>query len=188
MEEKIKEMLNESSKTLAETEKCSDRIEDCTVLITNCLKNGNKVILAGNGGSGTQATHIAAEFTGRYKMERKALPAISLATDLAAITAIGNDYGFNKIFERQLEALGNKDDVLIALSTSGNSENILRCVEKAKNLGIKVIGLLGRDGGKQKNTSDIEIIIPSDNTPNIQETHLAILHIVCELVEDNLFR
>ena len=143
--------------------------------------------MAGNGGSSTQASHIAAEFTGRYNLERRALPAIALTTDLAAITAIGNDYGFDAIFERQLEALANAGDVFIALSTSGNSKNLIKVVEKAKELNVHVIGLLGKGGGALKNTSSVEIIVPSDNTPRIQEAHLMILHIICELVEKELF-
>ncbi|MBI2650983.1 D-sedoheptulose 7-phosphate isomerase [Candidatus Woesearchaeota archaeon] len=181
-------MLNESSALSKEiAEKYAKKIEECVKLVVSCMKNGNKLLLIGNGGSSTQASHIAAEFTGRYKMERKALSAIALTTDMAAITAIGNDYGFEKIFERQLEALGNKGDVLIALSTSGNSQNIINAVQKAKKMNMKAIGLLGKNGGRQVNTSDIEIIIPSDNTPRIQEAHLTILHIICELAEKELF-
>ena len=188
MKEDIKSMLEESGNLKIELAKnYAGNIEQCAKLIINCLKNNKKILLAGNGGSSTQATHIAAEFTGRYKLERKALPAIALTTDLAAITAIGNDYGFDNIFSRQLEALGNENDVLIALSTSGNSKNIINAVDTAKKMKIKVIGLLGKDGGKQKNSSDIEIIVPSNNTPRIQEAHLTILHIICEIVEKQLF-
>ena len=187
MKEDIKSMLKESGKLKEKLSNYSDKIEECINLILNSLNNNKKILLIGNGGSATQASHIATEFTGRYKLERKALPAIALTTDLAAITAIGNDYGFDKVFERQLEALGQKGDVLIALSTSGNSKNILKTVQKAKEMNIKVIGLLGKDGGKQKNTSDVEIIVPSENTPRIQEAHLTILHIICELVEKELF-
>ena len=165
----------------------SNGIENAAKLVINTLKNKKKIILIGNGGSAEMCAHIAAEFTGRYKLERKGLPAIALTTDLAAITAIGNDYGFDKIFERQIEALGNEGDVLIALSTSGNSVNILRAVEKARKMGIKVLSLLGKDGGRLKNMSDIEIIVPSDNTPRIQESHLMILHIICELAEKEMF-
>lgn len=185
----IKTMLMESanlSKNLAE--RYSNKIKECIDLILNCLKNKNKILLIGNGGSAEMSAHIAAEFTGRYKIERKALPAIAMTTDLSAITAIANDYGFDAVFERQLEALGNENDVLIALSTSGNSQNIINAVKMAKKMNIKAIGLLGKDGGKLKNVSDIEIIIPSENTPRIQEAHLAILHIICEIVENKLFK
>ena len=169
-------------------ERYTKKIQECVDIIVDCLKNGNKILLAGNGGSATQASHIAAEFTGRYKMERKGLPAIALTTDLAAVTSIANDYGFDVVFERGLEALGNDGDILIALTTSGNSPNIIRAAEKAKKMKIKVIGLLGKNGGKIKNVSDIEIVIPSGNTPRIQEAHLTILHIICELVEKSLFK
>ena len=161
-------------------------VERAVKLVTDALKNKKKVLLAGNGGSASMASHIAAEFTGRYKLERKALPAIALTTDIAALTAIGNDYGFDRIFERQLEALGKEGDVLIALSTSGNSENIIKAVEKARLIGIKTIGLLGKDGGKLKGKTDIEILITSNNTPRIQEAHLFILHNMCEEVEKQL--
>ena len=162
-------------------------IEEAAELVLNALKNNKKIILAGNGGSAEMSSHIAAEFVGRYKLERKGLPAISLASDSASVTSIGNDYGFERIFERQLEALGNEGDVLIALSTSGNSANIIKATEKAKKMNIHVIGLLGKDGGKLKNTSSVEIIVPSDNTPRIQEAHLMILHIICEIAENKLF-
>jgi len=181
-------MLNESSSVKNKlADEYSDKIKECVNIIVSALKKNNKILLAGNGGSATQASHIAAEFTGRYRLERKALPAIALTTDLATITAISNDYGFDKIFDRQIEAIGKGNDVLIVISTSGNSQNIINVVETAKKMNIKVIGLLGKGGGKQKNTSNIEIIIPSDNTPRIQEAHLTILHIICELVENELF-
>ena len=188
MEEKIKEMMKESSNVMMSvSEKNSKEINEAVEIVFECLKNKNKILLAGNGESSTQSSHIAAEFTGRYKLERKGLPGIALTTDLAAITAIGNDYGFEHIFERKLEALGKEKDVLIALSTSGNSANINNAIEKAKEMDIKVISLIGKEGGKQRGLSDVEIIVPSNNTPKIQEAHLAILHIICELVENKLF-
>lgn len=188
MEENIKNMLNESielNKKLIQDHQ--EKIEEIVNSIVKCIKNNNKIMLCGNGGSATQASHIAAEFVGRYKKERKSLPAIALTTDMANITAIGNDYGFNTIFERQVEGLGNKGDILICLTTSGNSENLIKATQKAKSMEIKTIGLLGKDGGKMKNTSDIEIIIPSENTPRIQEAHITILHIICEIMENKLF-
>ena len=187
MQNKIKSMIEESAEVKKLILSLSPQIEEATNLVINAIKNNKKIFLAGNGGSASQASHIAAEFVGRYKIERKALPAIALTADLSAITAIGNDYGFESIFERQLEALGNDGDVLIALSTSGNSPNIIKAVEKAKKNNINVIGLLGKDGGKLKNTSSVEIIVPSDNAPRIQEAHLMILHIICELVDEKLF-
>ena len=165
----------------------SGKIEQAANLIIDCLKNNNKIILCGNGGSASQASHISAEFVGRFKKERKALPAVSLTADLSAITAIANDYGYDKIFERQIEALGEEGDVLIALTTSGNSQNIVNAIEKSRLMKIKTIGLLGKNGGKAKSMANIDIIIPSGNTPRIQEAHLTILHIICELVEKRLF-
>ena len=188
MKEEIKSMLKEGIELNSRlTENFSDKIEQAANLIIDCLKNNNKILLCGNGGSASECSHIAAEFVGRFKKERKALPAIALTTDMPIITAIGNDYGFDKIFERQIEALGKKGDVLISMTTSGNSKNIINAIEKSSSKGIKTIGLLGKDGGRVKNTSNIEIIIPSDNTPRIQEAHLTILHIICELVEKKLF-
>ncbi len=188
MENEIKSMILES----AETEtlvagKLLAEIEKATELIINVLKNNKKILIAGNGGSCSQASHIAAEFVGRYKIERKGLPCIALTTDTSILTAWSNDYSYNTVFERQLEALANQGDVFIALSTSGNSINLIKAIEYAKHHGIHVIGLLGKDGGKLKNTSDVEIIVPSDNTPRIQEAHLMILHIICELVDKELF-
>ena len=187
MQNKIKSMIEESAEVKKLILSLSPQIEEATNLVINAIKNNKKIFLAGNGGSASQASHIAAEFVGRYKIERKGLPAIALTSDLSAITAIGNDYGFESIFERQLEALGNDGDVFIALSTSGNSKNLIKAVETSKKMSINVIGLLGKDGGKMKGTSDVEIIVPSDNTPRIQEAHLMILHIICELVDEKIF-
>lgn len=186
MQDTIKSMIEESAKTKRLVIELAPQIENAAKLVINALKNGKKIILAGNGGSASQASHIAAEFVGRYKIERKGLPAIALTADLAAITSIGNDYGFDAVFWRQLEALGNEGDVFIALSTSGNSKNLINAVEKAKELNVHTIGLLGKNGGKMASTSSVEIIIPSDNTPRIQEAHLMILHIICELAEKEL--
>ena len=187
MQESIKSMIEESIETKRLVQGLSPEIEKAAKLIIGALKNKKKILLAGNGGSSSQASHIAAEFVGRYKIERKGMPAIALSADLSAITSIGNDYGFDAVFERQLEALANEGDVFIALSTSGNSKNLIKAVEKAKELNAHVIGLLGKDGGKLKNTSKVEIIVPSDNTPRIQEAHLMILHIICELADKELF-
>ena len=188
MQNEVKAMINESieTKRLVQ-EKLAAKIEEAVQLIIKALKNNKKILIAGNGGSASQASHIAAEFVGRYKIERKAMPCISLTTDLAALTAIGNDYGFDAIFERQIDALGKEGDVFIALSTSGNSKNLVKAVEAARKINVHIIGLLGKDGGKLKNTSNVEIIVPSDNTARIQEVHLMILHIICELVDEELF-
>ncbi len=150
-----------------------------------CIKNGSKIILFGNGGSAADAQHIAAEFTGRYKTERKALPAIALTTDTSALTAIGNDYGYERVFDRQLEALAKQGDLLIGISSTGNSENVIRAFNLGKKLGCKSIGLSGKGGGKFKGNCDLNIIIPSDNTPRIQEMHILIGHTICQVIDDN---
>ncbi len=137
----------------------------------------------GNGGSAADCQHIAAELVGRFKSEREGLPAIALTTDTSILTAIGNDYSFNEIFARQIEALANKGDLVIGISTSGNSENVIRGILKAKKIGCYTVGLLGKDGGKLKNLVDLAIIIPSNNTPRIQECHILIGHIACEIVD-----
>lgn len=189
MKKIIKEMFNEQNNLNQDIyTSLTDDIEKAVNLIIECMKNNNKILLAANGGSATQCDHIEAEFVGRFKKERKALPAISLCSNIANLTAIGNDYGFEKIFERQVEAQGVENDILIGISTSGNSENVIKAIEKAKQKGMKTIVLLGRDGGKTKDMSDVEIIIPSQNTPRIQEAHITILHMICELVENELFK
>ncbi len=189
MEQNIRQMLKENIELQRRlVEDFPEKIKESAQLIINCIRNNNKVLLCGNGGSATQCSHIAAEFVGRFKKERKGLPAIALTTNTSNLTAIGNDYGFDKIFERQVEALGNKGDILLAISTSGNSQNVLNAMKKARNNGMKIIGLWGKGGGKSKGIADIEIVIPSDNTPRIQEAHITILHIICELMENELFR
>jgi len=167
-----------------------DIIVNASKLIIDCYRNGGKVILMGNGGSAADAQHIAAEFIGKFKLERASLPAISLTTNTSVLTALTNDYRYDIIFSRQLEALLKDKDILIAITTSGNSPNILKAVETAKSKNIKVIGMTGRNGDKLKNIlkkEDILINIPSDNTPRIQEGHITIGHIICGLVERNLF-
>lgn len=168
----------------------TDKITNSVLLTIDCYENGGKVVLVGNGGSAGDAQHIAAEFIGSFKLERASLPAISLTTNTSILTALANDYGYDIIFSRQLEALIKDKDILIAITTSGNSPNILKAVETAKSKNIKVIGMTGRNGGKLKTLlgkEDILINVPSDNTPRIQEAHIAIGHIICSLVERNLF-
>ncbi len=152
-------------------------------MVLKTIKNKKKIILMGNGGSAADAQHIAAEFTGRYKVERKALPAIALTTDTSALTAIGNDYGYEFVFERQVEALANKNDLVIGISTTGNSQNLLNAFKKARELGCNTLGLSGKGGGKFNKLCDLNIIIPSDNTPRIQEMHILIGHIFCQAVD-----
>jgi len=150
------------------------------------LKHGNKILLCGNGGSAADAQHIAAELTGRYKTERKGLAGIALTTDTSALTAIGNDYGYEYIFSRQIEAIAQKDDLIIGISTSGNSENILQAFNTAKELDCRTIGFSGKGGGKMNDYCDFNMVVPSDNTPRIQEMHILIGHIICQLI-DNAF-
>jgi D-sedoheptulose 7-phosphate isomerase len=164
----------------------SDVIDESINKITDCLKNQKKIILFGNGGSAADAQHIAAEFIGRFKQERNSLPAISLTTDTSIITSISNDYSFDEIFSRQCESLVNSGDVVIAISTSGDSKNIELGIKTSKQNGAVIIGLLGNNGGKIKNSVDIPIIVNSKDTAKIQEIHRIIYHIICEHVEKNL--
>ncbi|KIO78736.1 phosphoheptose isomerase [Pedobacter lusitanus] len=161
-------------------------IENGCKLVTETVLAGGKILVAGNGGSAADAQHIAAELTGRYVKERKALPAIALTVDTSALTAISNDYGFERVFARQLEAFAGPDDLFIAISTSGNSPNIIQALHTARELGCKTIGLSGRDGGQMNNLCDLNIIVPDDVTARIQEMHILIGHIFCKAV-DNLF-
>jgi len=161
-------------------------IELACKLVVDTVKAGNKVLLFGNGGSAADAQHIAAEFTGRYKTERKALPAIALTTDTSAITAIANDYGYDRVFDRQVKALANKGDLLIGISTSGNSTNVLRGFEIGKELGCKTIGLTGKNGGKFSVSCNLNIVVPSNDTARIQEMHILIGHIICQVIDDNI--
>jgi D-sedoheptulose 7-phosphate isomerase len=156
-------------------------------ILVNSIEQGNKVLLFGNGGSAADAQHIAAEFVGRFAFDRPALPALALSVNTSCVTAIGNDYGFDLIFSRQIEALGRPGDVAIGISTSGNSHNILRGVSVAKGLGLQTVGLTGCTGQKLKNAVDYCICVPSSDTPRIQECHILIGHIISELVEQTIF-
>ncbi len=159
-------------------------LEEACKLLVDTLKNGHKVLLCGNGGSAADAQHIAAELTGRYKSERGGLPAIALTTDTSALTAIANDYGYDKVFSRQVEALANRGDLLIGLSTSGNSNNVYLALQAATNNGCRTIGLSGKDGGKIRKLCDVNLIVPSDDTPRIQEIHILMGHILCQAVDN----
>ncbi len=154
--------------------------------VIEAFKSGHKLFFCGNGGSAADSQHIAAEFVGRFQKERPAWPAIALTTDTSALTALGNDYTFDIVFSRQLQALGQKGDVLIAISTSGNSKNVLEAVKQAKKMGMKAIGMTGGSGGQLAGLCDIVIIAASSKTARIQESHLVIFHAICELVENNL--
>ncbi len=150
-------------------------------------KTGNKILIAGNGGSAADAQHFAAELVGRYGFDRPSLPALALTTDTSNLTAIGNDYGYDYVFSRQLEGMGVAGDLFIGISTSGNSVNILNAFASAKEKGITTVALSGRDGGKMATVADHTLIVPSDATPRIQESHLLIEHIICDAIEKEMF-
>ncbi len=164
-----------------------EKIEEASILSIKTLKSGNKILLCGNGGSAADAQHIAAELTGRYKSDRRGLPAIALTTDTSALTSIANDYGYERIFDRQIEALANKDDLIIGISTSGNSQNIINALKLGKELGCNTLGFSGKDGGEMNKVCDVNLIVPSDDTPRIQEMHILFGHIICQIVDDGFF-
>lgn len=171
---------------MLEDKRLLDGVEEAASILTEALVGGNSVLVAGNGGSAGEAQHFAAEIVGRYKKERKGYPAIALTVDTSALTAIANDYSYDFVFERQLQALGKEGDVFVALSTSGNSQNLIRVLSYAKEAGIKTISLLGKGGGRALGLADVEIIIPSDDTPTIQELHLTIVHALCAHIDEQL--
>lgn len=162
------------------------RIEKASKLVIESYKNGGKVLTAGNGGSAADAQHIAAEFVSKFLIERPALSAISLGTNTSILTSIGNDYDHEIVFARQIQAHGRKGDIFIAISTSGNSKNIVKAAQTAQELGLKVIGLIGQKTSKLDEYSDVAIKVPSEKTPIIQESHIMIAHIICALVEKEL--
>jgi D-sedoheptulose 7-phosphate isomerase len=164
----------------------ADRIVQVANLIATAFREGHKVLLFGNGGSATDAAHIAAEFVGRYHRERAPLPAIALATDIAAITCIANDYGYDELFARQIRAHGQKGDIAIAISTSGNSPNVLKGVEAARAVGLTTIAWTGGSGGKLAGMVDHPFVVPSKVTARIQESHITLGHVLCELIEEQL--
>jgi D-sedoheptulose 7-phosphate isomerase len=161
-----------------------NEISEAAELCKSAILRGHKIMIAGNGGSAADAQHIAAEFVGRYERDRLSMPALALTVDTSALTAISNDYGFEAVFARQIEGLGQKGDVFIGISTSGNSSNIIKAVESARRKGIKIILLLGKDGGILRGQGDAEIVVPSQRTARIQEMHILIGHIICSLVEN----
>jgi len=161
-------------------------IERAAREITATVKRGGTVLICGNGGSAADSQHFAAELTGRFQRERRALPAVALTTDTSSLTALANDYGFDIVFERQVEALGRRRDLLVAISTSGRSPNVLKAVRRAKRIGMRTIGLTGRDGGTLARVADLPLIMPASSTARIQECHICVIHILCELVERDL--
>jgi D-sedoheptulose 7-phosphate isomerase len=186
LKKEIQEIINSSSKNILQVEKNSSQIESTVLKIISTIKNGNKIILFGNGGSAADAQHIAAEFIGRFQLERKSFPAIALSTDSSVITSLSNDYSFDLIFSRQCESLVDKNDLAIGISTSGNSKNVVNGLQTAKQIGAYTIGLLGHTDGQINKIVDIAINVDSKSTARIQEAHRIIYHIICELVEKNL--
>ena len=164
-----------------------EQLEVVVSKIVHALRAGRKVLLFGNGGSAADAQHLAAEFVNRFLYDRPALPAIALTTDSSIITSISNDYEYNRIFSRQIEALGKEGDIAIGISTSGNSPNVLLGLQKGRKMGLYTVALSGGDGGKMKTAAEISLIVPCRKTPRIQEVHITIGHIICELVEEALF-
>jgi D-sedoheptulose 7-phosphate isomerase len=182
----IKDIINEHILTANNLLDDSELIEEISSIVIDTLKTGNTIFLCGNGGSASDSIHIAAEIVGKFNSDnRKSLPAISLASNQSNITSIGNDFGFNSIFSRQLEGLGKSKDLLIALSTSGNSENVINALKSAEKLNIKRIGLTGLDGGKMLNHCDLILKVSSNNTARIQEMHIMIGHIICQLIDNS---
>jgi D-sedoheptulose 7-phosphate isomerase len=180
----LKNCLNSHIETAKKMEELLPLIQEAGELATNTLKNGGKVLICGNGGSAADAQHIAAELSGRFKKERIALAGIALTTDTSALTAIGNDYGYEFVFSRQTEALANEGDLLIGISTSGNSLNVIKAIDSAKKIGCKVITLTGKTGGEMKNSGNINLVMPSNDTPRIQEMHIMVGHMICAIVDE----
>jgi len=182
----ISTLIDESVKDISECKKMVNEINQVKDIIITTLKNENKIILFGNGGSAADCQHMAAEFVGRFLIKRKSLPAISITTDTSILTAVGNDFGFDQIFSRQCESLVSKGDVIIAISTSGNSINVINGINTAKEKGAVIVSLTGSNGGKLDDISDIILKMPTEHTPHIQECHRIIIHILCNLVEKEL--
>ncbi len=182
----IDEILKEHIDVVRKIDSMKDIINEISAVINKALFNGNKLLIMGNGGSAADSQHFAAEVVGRYKIERSGYPAIALTTDTSIITSIGNDYSFDRIFSRQIESLGVEGDVVMGLSTSGNSRNVMEGFTEAKKRGCETVALLGRDGGILKNYSDYKLIVPSETTARVQEGHILIIHILCDLFEKGL--
>ena len=190
MQESIINLINESVRTFTNISKDQHQvvlIENITNTILNAFKSDNKLLLCGNGGSAADAQHIAAELSGRFEIDRKPLNAEALHVNSSFVTAVANDYGYEEIYSRMIEAIGKNGDILLALSTSGNSKNIIRAIEKANFLGLITIGFSGNDGGAMQNLCKYNLIIPSDNTARIQEAHILVGHIICKLIEQKMF-
>ena len=185
IEFEFNEHLKASKATM---ESIGDSLEIAAKLCIESLQNGGKILIFGNGGSAADAQHIAAELVGRYKAERKGLAAIALTTDTSALTSIGNDYGYKRVFDRQVEALANKGDAVIGISTGGSSANVISALKLANDLGCKTIGLSGRDGGKMNTLCNVNLVVPAEDTPRIQEMHIVIGHSICHLIDQEFSR
>jgi len=187
---RIKDIIKASitvKEQLLQNESLLEQIETSVEVITNAFKNGNAVYFAGNGGSAADAQHLAAEFSGRFYKDRKALPSDALHCNSSYLTAVANDYSYDVIYSRLLEGLAKKGDVLVGISTSGNSKNIVKAFEMAESMGVTTIAFTGEKGGQMKSMANYVINVPSNTTPRIQESHILVGHIICELVEENIF-
>ncbi len=185
MLERIVSAFRESAEVkLAFVELYREKIYEVGTIMATAIKDGNKILLFGNGGSAADAQHIAAEIVGRFKKERRGLPAIALTTDTSILTAVGNDYGFDTVFERQVEALCLPGDVAVGITTSGNSENVLRGLKKAHELGATTVAFTGRNGGKVVDVAHYSFVVPSYETPRIQECHITLGHVLCEIIDE----
>lgn len=188
MKEEIRLQFRSHCEVMAAVEReLAPAIESVVSLLAQAYRSGNKLLVMGNGGSAADAQHLAAEMVGRFKLERRALPALALTTDSSILTAVGNDYGFERAFSRQVEAHAVAGDVVIGISTSGNSPNVSLALQLAALSGCRTVALLGKDGGSIKDLAELSLIVPSDDTPRIQEGHITIIHIICDLVEKELF-
>jgi D-sedoheptulose 7-phosphate isomerase len=178
----------EAKQAIYEDDALVQKLEDVAKLCVKLYKESDKkTILAGNGGSAADAQHIAAELVGRYGFDRPSIPSLALTTDTSNLTAIGNDYGYDQVFSRQLAGMGQKGDIFFGISTSGNSQNIINAFEVAQEKGITTVALVGRDGGKMGAMADIALVVPSDSTPRIQESHILMGHIICDIIEKEVF-
>jgi D-sedoheptulose 7-phosphate isomerase len=188
--EKIKNIIVNSidvKNKILQDDKILQTVKDCVYVLVGSFKKGNKVLFCGNGGSAADAQHLAAEFSGRFYKDRDALPAEALHSNTSYLTAVANDYGYDVVYSRIIKGIGQKGDVLVGLSTSGNSKNIINAFETAKEKGMTTIAFTGDSGGKLKGIADFLINVPSDDTPRIQESHIMLGHIICQLVEEQYF-
>ena len=190
MKNYIKDQIKKSYETkqaIYANDALIEKIEEVAKMCVELYRGDKKTILAGNGGSAADAQHIAAELVGRYGFDRPSIPSLALTTDTSNLTAIGNDYGYEQVFSRQLEGMGQAGDIFFGISTSGNSTNIIKAFESAKKKNITTIALVGKDGGEMAKIADIALVVPSNSTPRIQESHILIGHILCDIIEKEIF-